>query len=452
MELNDKYNLDFKEKREKDKESLLKKVTETERNRHQFRGFYLEDIIYRLFREFGIIDFDEVKKARKSGFIDIKENNESVGAIYCREYKDLSSEDLNDIYMKIYYPHQMDPEVGNSFDIEIMILNKDANKMKRLIEFMNSIFGQKDLLVTINNEEKTQVYIWGSRQRYYDDLIELIKGEFGSSCEITFSGANVGIENKNTQYREEIEKLLEEREYLENYLYAEFIIKTYIDDDRNYQKGRFYRVTKTNKNIFNYCVEVVKFLNPRLYQEYLKAVAESNIKKTKNMVTNLNNIVEGIKTGYLPDGSEFNILEFYRFVPLRESGFNFSKTLKDFMRQSDDITDEVYDCISEYMEKNDIRVIVFVTETYVKNNREKYSTDPRFTSKMIHNVFRYMFASGLPNIDHIFRILLEKYMNRELDFNRLGKMEDKSQKSKERKRYHNPYTLELKTGYEQIKK
>ncbi len=260
------------------------------------------------------------------------------------------------------------------------------------------------------------------------------------------------LEHKNAEYREEIVKLLEEREYLENYLYAEFIIKTYINDDRNYQKGRFYRVTKTNKNIFNYCVEVVKFLNPQLYQEYLVAQSESAVKKTQNMVNNLNNIVEGIKTGYLPDGSEFNILEFYRFVPLRESGFNFSRDLINFMRQNDDITEEVYDCITKYMEENNIRVIVFVTERYVKNNREKYSTDPRFTSKMIHNVFRYMFASGLPNIDHIFRILLEKYMNRELDFDRLRKMEDKSQKSKERKRYHNPYTLELKNGYEQIKK
>lgn len=252
------------------------------------------------------------------------------------------------------------------------------------------------------------------------------------------------LEKLNQEYRCEIERILSENNYLENYLYAEYVIKAFINDDRNFQRNRFFRITRTTRKIFEYSVEVVKFLNPQLYQEYLESKSDSEIKKKLHMQNNINKVALGIQTGHLIDGSKFDILDFYRFIPLRESCLNFVHDLKKFMRECDALVDGAYDTISNYMKENGIEEIIFVTERYIASNISFYSNDERVTPKVIHNCFRYMYAFGLPKIEAVFKIVLNRYLNHEIDFSNLKKVEDRSRKRKNEKNYHNPHTLELK--------
>lgn len=251
------------------------------------------------------------------------------------------------------------------------------------------------------------------------------------------------LERRNLEYREEIERILEENNYLDNYLYAEYVITTFINDDRNYQRGRFFRVTNTNRKTFAYCEEVIRFLNPRLYKEYLEARKISEVKKKYNMKANINLIARGIETGHLADGSEFDILDFYRFIPFKESGLKFARDLKIFMSDSEGLIDGAFDTISNYMKENHITEIIYLTENNMLKNISTLGSDERITPEVIHNCFRYMFASGLPKVDAIFKIVLKRYLNGEIDFNDLERMEEKSRNSKSRKGYHNPHKLKI---------
>lgn len=260
------------------------------------------------------------------------------------------------------------------------------------------------------------------------------------------------LERKNREYCEEIERLLKEKNYLDNYLYAEYIVTTFINDDRNFQRGRFYRITRTNRKIFEYCVETVKFLNPSLYKEFLEAERVGQERKIAGMIKNVNIVAEGIKNGRMKDGAKFDILHFYRLIPCRESGADFVNDLKTFLSECDGLVDGAYESITKYMEDNDITEIVFLTENYVLENKALYSSDERVTPEVVHNCFRYMFAMGIPKIDAAFRTVLNRYLSGEISFRNLNKMEKRSRIRKNETKCDNPHKLELKSDYNKDKK
>lgn len=250
--------------------------------------------------------------------------------------------------------------------------------------------------------------------------------------------SDIELERKNQIYREEIENILEENNYLDNYLYAEYIINAFISDERNYQKNRFLRVARITNNIFKYCVETIKLLNPTLYQEYLISLSESEERRIKNNEKSLIRLAGVINKGYLEDGAKFDILDFYRFVPMRECAGNFVFELKKFMLKSDAIDDGVYNTIMGYIKDQEIKKIIFITEnttlSYYSFNR-----DARITPEVIHNVFRYMASFGLSKIEDVFQIILNRFLNEEITFDNLDKTEKRSKKRKVASYYNNPY-------------
>lgn len=263
---------------------------------------------------------------------------------------------------------------------------------------------------------------------------------------------NEELEIKNREYQEEIERILKENKYLDNYEYAKYVIEAFISDDRNYQRGRFFRITRINRKIFDYCVELIKFLNPNLYQEYLEAQKQSQENKINNMKSNIYMLAMAIETGHFPDGSKYDILDFFRFVPFIESGFNFARDLKEFMLSCDDLDEGVYETITRYIEENNILGMKFATEKNILKDKTIFDNDPRVTPKVVHNCYRYMFAMGVPKIEAAFRIVLKRYLNKEISFGDLSKMENRSKKRKYEKSYHNPHKLKLAPEYLEDKK
>lgn len=248
------------------------------------------------------------------------------------------------------------------------------------------------------------------------------------------------LERKNKYYEEAIESVLKETNYLENYQYAEYIIKTYINDERSYQKNRFFRVTRITNNIFKSCEDAVRFLNPVLYQEYLYSIAKNEEKKKSHSTNNLKRIAEHIKSSRLNPEDKYDILDFYRFIPFREAAGNFVSELKKFMLTTPEIDDEIYEIITSYLKENGITKIIFTTENYMLRNKSVMMM-PEVSEEVIHNLFRYMSASGLPKIEHVFMILLDRYLNNEIDFTKLDDMESRSKNRKYKKYYDNPYKL-----------
>ena len=66
------------------------------------------------------------------------------------------------------------------------------------------------------------------------------------------------------------------------------------------------------------------------------------------------------------------------------------------------------------------------------------------TPEIIHNIFRYMRINNLPKIMGVYRIILDKYINDEIDFSLLDEQEKLMELEKKQNIYNNPYMLVLK--------
>lgn len=248
------------------------------------------------------------------------------------------------------------------------------------------------------------------------------------------------IQIKNVRYRREIENILKENNYLDNYLYAEYVIKTYLTDDKSYLKNNFLGNLGINYEIFQYCEELIQFLNPVLHKQYQECVSENNKKRAWAIGMTIRNLVRGINTGYLDDGTEFDILEFYKRVPFKEYEAKFVCTLKDFIWRNIGNENGIYSTINNYLYQNNITKMIPASETELIETSISYK-GVELTPKIIHNVFRYMKVNELPEVMGVYRIVLSKYINNELDFSLLDEQE---QQMKSKIKYKNPYTLVLK--------
>lgn len=247
---------------------------------------------------------------------------------------------------------------------------------------------------------------------------------------------------ENKFYQEAIESVLQENKYAENYSYAEYIIKTYINDDRSYQRSRFLRVARISSGVFKYCEDTVRFLNPVLYQEYLDAVSKAEERRNFNNENNIIKIADAIRNGHFSDGTRFDILDFYRFVPLREKGLNFVAELKSFMIKSNRISDEDYETIVNYIDENKIRNIIFLSKNAAIKKNE-LQDNMRFTEDEIDKIFRYIRANGLPDLEGVYEIVAARYLNGEINFDNLEELENRSRNKRLKKYYKNPHKLEL---------
>lgn len=158
----------------KRKEDGLKLATKIRNNwKYQFRGQYLGDIIYQLFRIYSLIEFGSIEEAKKTGFINIQ----NKGGLYCREYIDLCEGDIDLLTI------DSEPDIG-AYDVEIIVKQGDLNETNNFINAMNEICGPADLLVKPQSIPGSCIFVWGSGKSYYGDLIASLYDEFGGESEI----------------------------------------------------------------------------------------------------------------------------------------------------------------------------------------------------------------------------------------------------------------------------
>lgn len=133
------------------------------------------------------------------------------------------------------------------------------------------------------------------------------------------------------------------------------IIKTYIEDPADFCLLNFYKRHNINNKMFSLCVLDVKENNPELYNAYFNMQDNQVRLKLSDQIDAVDNILTGISTGLTKEGTDFDILEFYKFAPckgrfmndgefdciLRRLGRDFPESLGVFQRIKQDYRAEM---------------------------------------------------------------------------------------------------------------
>lgn len=331
----------------------------------------------------------------------------------------------------------------------------DAKELQRRVATLNKIY--QTLKSDLSTEEKAQIvfkefkdkeefnkkysllYRFGLNDPRLSQAYEALNDfEIISNTINSFTDTQV----KNSRYRAEVEKLLKETNYLENYLYAEYVIKTYLTDDKSYLKNSFLKSLGIDSETFQYCEKLIQFLNPLLYKQYQECISENNKKRAFAIGMTIRSLAYGINTGYLKDGTEFNLLEFYKRVPFKECEAKFVSSLKDFIWRNIGNETGIYTTISSYLKKNNISKMTPINETELVETK-MICKGIVITPEIVHNIFRYMKVNKLPKVMSVYSILITKYVNNEIDFSLLDEQESLMDLKMTQGLHINPYSLQL---------
>lgn len=228
------------------------------------------------------------------------------------------------------------------------------------------------------------------------------------------------------------------------YDYAKFVIDTYVNTD-SYNTRQFFESLGIDEKIFKYCIRIIEELNIDLYNAYLKKKEDNKIRRYEANIYTFKNIANGIKTGYLFDGEEFDLITFWKIVPFKysdgiETEFrefkqinpnirstvpgNFLTKINTFVRAA---VPEVLDTITNYLGVNNIRNYQYVSEeqlrvmysgatiSYMKDG-EVVTVDAK---EELDIVVKYLRVNHLPFLAQIIKIIQTKYRSGEIDIQKL---------------------------------
>lgn len=228
-----------------------------------------------------------------------------------------------------------------------------------------------------------------------------------------------------------------------NYNYAEYIIKAYLTMHNSHIDNFFFNDMNVSEEIFNYCVKIVKQLNPNLYHEYELKKVENIKKRYDERINSLKEIANGIKTGKLSDGTSFDILQFWKLVPfkyfhgLQMELHEYKKYVNPAISQLPtssfyhDIRNfitvalpEEKDTILKYMCKHEAFSFNYITlnemidnqRTVISQQREMPTgelVDIDFGIDDIINIFKYINYHKLPSLTQVYSEVKERYINGE---------------------------------------
>ncbi|MBE6161287.1 MAG: hypothetical protein E7158_03605 [Firmicutes bacterium] len=344
--------------------------------------------IYELYKLNGLFN---IKDFYRCSAKDFNEKIENLQIIYNTLYSDKSDEVKAEIIFKLYAN-------SNLLRYDYLIFTKYGIGDKRLDSIKNILLN-------------------------FDKLVEKFK--------ILEAKPNL---KKNVLYRNLIQKDLEEHKYAENYLYAKYVIELFIGND-SLSKADFYNKLDIDGKIFNYCVELIKFLDIRLYKKYEQTLLDNSVNKNNKIRTNINEIVYRINNDFT-----FNILDFYKLVPFKEYEYNFIPYLLSFIINNYGAGSIEYCTIVNYIYQNSITNTVYISEkTY--NNKKVLMNGIEITPYIINIIFRYMKINDLPFISNVYDIVLKMYIKKQIDVSEIIQKEQSLEYKSRLLKYKNPYKL-----------
>lgn len=215
---------------------------------------------------------------------------------------------------------------------------------------------------------------------------------------------------------------------MQNYEYAKFAIGHYIESSESYKENVFLSELGLDKDTFNFCVSTIEVLDVDLYKLFLeKKELNNKIRCVKNSET-INNLANGINTGILSDGTQFDLLEFIKRIPFKRSN-NFTFALIDFMKRNnpDDMN-----TIIKYIYSNGLNIPSAFAPLDFK---EIYTTKTIINGVEITNadnniIIDYLRVNNIPLIHKAYVLARAKYLNNEITTEMVQKQKEQLELNK----------------------
>lgn len=260
--------------------------------------------------------------------------------------------------------------------------------------------------------------------------------------------------------------------YINNYKYAEFVIESFIASDHSYQMANFLEELGIDEEIFDYCLKTADELDQNLLDRYKQKKEEDKKNRYLANIYTFKNLANGIRTGFLFDGTPFDELEFWKRVPFKYShgiktefdeyskiNPNIFFRADNFFGQIENFTQATIPAESKtilgYMKSNGIygyrylsaeqfkklysgQPIVVKSTAGIQVRIEKpeealskilYTSSDSlpscesFGSEDADNVIKYMRINKLPSLTRVFTIVQQKYLNGEINMTEVNEQE-----------------------------
>ena len=129
-------------------------------------------------------------------------------------------------------------------------------------------------------------------------------------------------------------------------------------------------------------------------------------------ISTIKNLAIGIKTGILPDGTPFDLLEFLKRVPFKHSK-NFLVTIIEFMEKN---TSQEYNIMISYISKNKLNSPDAFTPLNIKSlykiKTSVYGVD--ITNEDNDIIIDYLKVNNIPVINKAYLFARNKYLSGEI--------------------------------------
>ena len=221
-----------------------------------------------------------------------------------------------------------------------------------------------------------------------------------------------GINLENLKYRKSIEDILERNRYLENYMYAEYIIKAYITDKQSYKTVEFLKKYGINDEILKYCVSLIQFMNPALYKEYLDKYDINNQERKEALFHEFYNLAKCIEDCE-KKGEELSLVDFFRLTPFKEYGPIYIDKVNGFLKHGYTLSK-----VSNYIYSHDIQRFKYM---FVEQEKRvtRILDGHKLTPEDNENIIKIMDVYGIPYVKKLYRIITDEYIAGKYDMDEI---------------------------------
>lgn len=221
--------------------------------------------------------------------------------------------------------------------------------------------------------------------------------------------------------------------------YAKGVIKKYTYSNEYSNIYEFCKIMHISINGFNACLKVMKEKDNYLYQQCLSKIKKSKTNIYYQNISRCRDLAVGIKTGNFIDGTNFDMLEFYKRLPfvgeigrrdfadccevnplIIDSKFIFGRIDKFTEIVDPDSNIIIMDFVrykrisrirlmKEEELRNKYQSITRFHKRVIDSSGYEFTIDRELTTNDIDKVINYMKENNLIFLEQVFTLILERY-------------------------------------------
>lgn len=322
-----------------------------------------------------IISYSELYRIKRSNIIDNEEMIKKIEKVFLR-YKYFKASGVFYHHTKNMPSGYEQLKVKQEFDnLYETIVNEDLNRISKII-----ILLEKFPTRTILNKKYTSL-----RKKIKDTMDK------------KFITISIFYDSITKQDRELCEKIVTNNIKVDPD-YADYIIRTFLDLIKDNSKTEILLKLKITEIEFECMLGMSSEKLQEEFDNYMNDNKERLVNETLNRLIYIkDNIISR---------NDFNLLEFYKLVPLKEYTNNFSESLLKFINKHSK-SSRLYAAFEDYLFKYSIREIHIIDEDKLLDS----SSDINETNMILN----YMKENNYPMIVEIYKLLLMKKRYDNLD-------------------------------------